>query len=283
LQIIPGTQVPSQSPGSPGGPGVYYKDSRRRLKSKVKVYPLGRRMTTPKDPPAPNHHLRIELSDLSGVKHALNSFEWAVSVVEHITGKSGEHPHLHVWLAFEKPLTKVAAKDRLRKHSDVFKSCSGNQNWSFRPHDSYTSWCTYVCKNISHEVLKGDATLYKVSEEAPKVPIVANGPLQSPGVPPARVVVRKSRAMREKFIDYCKNELHWKVGAQFVINDETTAHDLEKIENTVIKAANIFWELAFSYAEGERMCRHALWVFSCDEMREVISDKVCQRIKKSLW
>lgn len=240
-------------------------------------------MNTKKDPPAVCHHLRIELSDLSGVEHSLNTFEWAKSVVKHMTGKVGEHPHLHIWLEFERPLTKVAAKDRLRAHHNVFKSIRGNEQWSFRPHDSYTLWCTYVCKNISHQILKGDDALHQVSEESPKIPIVANGPLQSPSVPPARVVVRKSRAMRERFVDYCKGDLHWKVGAQFVLTPETGPSYWDYVEKTVIDAATDFWEAAFSFPEGERMCRHAMWVFSCDDMREIIKERMYQRIKKSLW
>jgi len=235
------------------------------------------------DVPTATHHLRVQVDDLSGVIHALSTFEWATSVVKHVTGKSKEHPHLHIWLAFEKPLTKVAAKNRLKAHHDVFKSLSGQEQWSFRPHDSYTAWSTYVCKNISHEVLKGDATLYSLSAEAPKVPIVTNGPLQSSNVPPSRVILRKSRAMRDRFIDYLKNDLHWKVGAQFVITAETTPSYWGQCERTVIEAATEYWEAAFSFPEGERMCRYALWIFSCEEMREIIKEKMVERIKKSLW
>lgn len=235
----------------------------------------------PKDPAAPRHHLRIETPALDPVVEALSTFEWAKSVVKHLAGKKGEHPHLHIWLEFEKPLTKVAAKDRLRKHSDVFKSLSGNENWSFRPHDDYEAWCKYVCRNDSHSIIKGDDLLDQIHDEVPKVPIVVDGPLRSPNCPPARVI--KSRIpMREKFIQYLERDRYWKRGKQFSMLDKPLGW-WDEFENEVVDAATEYWEAAFTVPEGIRMVKHAMWVFSDEDTRSTIQIKNRSAIKKSLW
>lgn len=236
------------------------------------------------DPPATAHHLRLEVADLSQFIEPLKTFPWSKAIVCHQSGKTGEHPHLHIFFQLERELTRVALKNRLKAHHDVFKSLYGQSQWSFRPHDSYTIWCKYVCKNLSHSIIKSDEELDTIHEEAPQVPIVANGPLQSSNVPPARaIVVRKSRAMRDRFISYLEKERNWKIGEHFIITAETPASYWGQCEREVIEAATEYWEAAFSFPEGERMCRYALYKFSCEEMREVIKDKMVERIKKSLW
>jgi len=238
-------------------------------------------MTGSKDVPALHHHLRIEIPDLSLIEQAVTAFEWTKAAVKHMGGKKGEHPHLHIFLVFEKPLTKVAAKDRLRKHHDIFKSLSGNENWSFRPHDNYEAWCRYVCKNLSHVVIKGDDLLDQIHDEIPKVPYVVDGPLQSPSCPPARVI--KSRIpMREKFIQYLERDRQWKRGKQFSMLDQPLSW-WDEFENEVIDAATEYWEAAFTVPEGIRMVKHAMWVFSDEDTRSSIQIKNRSSIKKSLW
>lgn len=241
-------------------------------------------MTKSDDPPAIAHHVRIEVADLIQFYEPLKTFPGVKAIARHENGKTGEHPHLHVFFQLERELTRVALKNRLKAHHDVFKSLYGNAQWRCKAHDSYTNWCRYVCGNLSHSIIKSDEELDKIHEEVPKVPFVANGLLQSPGVPPARpIVVRKSRAMRDRFIDYLEKERKWKVNQHFIITPETPASYWSSCEREVIEAATEYWEAAFSFPEGERMCRYALWKFSCDEMREVIKEKMVERIKKSLW
>lgn len=241
---------------------------------------------TGKDIPSQTHHLRIEIPDLSLIEQAVTAFEWTQAAVKHASGKTGEHPHLHIFLNFEKTITKVAAKDRLRKHHDIFKTLSGNGNWSFRPHDNYEAWCKYVCRNISHTVIKSDDILDKVHNEALQVPLVSHVPPPCPSPPstyPCPPVVKSARRpMREKFIDYLERERGWKRGRQFSQLDQPVSW-WEQFENEVIDAATEYWEAAFTVPEGIRMVKHAMWVFSDDDTRTTIQQYNRSAIKKSLW
>lgn len=167
-------------------------------------------MSKPKDPPSLVHHLRFEVADLSAYEEAFKAFPWSKAIVKHITGKTGEHPHLHIWLEYERELTKVAVKDRLRAFNDIFKSISGQGEWSFRPHDSYANWCAYVKRNRSHIVLKGD-------EQLASCPIVAEP--TGTTTPPKVITLKPKGRIDERMVAYCETEMKWKRGAQFSLDD----------------------------------------------------------------
>lgn len=110
-------------------------------------------------------------------------------------------------------------------------------------------------------------------------PIVA-----SPVAHTATIVkVKKSRPMREKFIDYLLKERKWKAGQQFSMDHDDPIRYFNRIETEVIDAATEYWEAAFTIPEGIRMVKHALWVFSCEETRECIKIKNSGGIRKNLW
>lgn len=243
--------------------GVYLYRRHPQLKSKVKVPNQSKGMPTAKDPPAVTHHLRIEVADLSPVIESLKVFPWSKAIVSHKDGKSGEHPHLHIFLEFERALTKVAAKDRLRKHNELFKSISGNSSWSFRPHDSYTVWCKYVCKNLSHTIIKGDEELDKIHEEAPKVPIVADSPIR--GVAPAKVIVKK-RTISEKLISHCESELKWIRDTQFGLESYTAGI----CQKQVGKALTRFQRGKFNDPQAVCLLRNLLYEFADEDLKEYL-------------
>lgn len=233
----------------------------------------------PKDPPALHHHLRIECSDLSEAAAAIVGFPAARAVVRHQAGKTGEHPHLHIYLENERPLTKVAVKDRLRKHNEFFKTLSGNENWSFRPHDNYEAWCRYVKRNPTHEVIKADQAFDEVKET---LPIVALQP-QRGAVSQIQILKAPRRTMRDKFIHYLEAELHWKRGAQYGLTDESPEAFWKRFETDVVNAATDYFEAAFTVPEGIRMTKHAMFVFATSDIQELLKDRMVQQIRKSLW
>lgn len=232
-------------------------------------------MSKSKDPPAPAHHLRIELSNLDEVTASLVSYQYARAVVKHIAGRTGEHPHLHVFLQWEKPITKVGAKDRLRKLPG-FASLHGNGDWSFRPHDSYANWCKYVAANISALSIKSDEDLDQAFEETPKVPIVSS-PLNAPGAPAAitRVQTVKSRLTAEqRLIRYIEIEKGWLVGQKFTIH-----HDVAKMTTEARKAVIEYSNGRVHNTQLIAMTRNVLFVFGTDEFQEYLKDQIGARLE----
>lgn len=219
-------------------------------------------MVRSEDPPGNVKHLRFGRPGWcsESAVELLKQFPGVKCVVIHTHGKKGEHPHYHVWWEGEKPVTNQTIRDRLGRYNPEFKAFSGQNDWSFRNHDSWESWAAYVCDNWSHKVLLSYRDIDTISEHAPKLPIVvgpSNGPapLQS-NPPPAIVIKEKKTTMREKFIFYLERELGWKRGVR-------NPSPLEVHDELLY-----FWEAAFNNPQAIVMCRHARWVFSDDDVRK---------------
>lgn len=231
------------------------------------------------DPPGAVKHVRFgKVSD--AILEAISAYPGVKAVVLHTMGKKGEHPHYHIWWEGDSPITNQTLRNRLKVYSPVFGGFSGQNDWSFRNHDSYDTWCKYTTSNLSHKVLKADQKLKDVSEAAKILPLsIVSDPPLSATVAPA-VVRRAKLPMREKFIQYLKNDLAWVPGERFTVHSELTEDEMSDI---VIDAATEFWEMAFTIPEGARMVRHALWVFSSDEIRKSWLSKNRAAIKKCLF
>lgn len=123
-------------------------------------------MPTAKDPPSDAHHLRLNgISDemlvfLKGLKG------WCI--VSHQGGSKGEHPHMHCFIKHQKPCTKVTVKDRLRK-SPPFQELKGNEDWSFRQHNSFEAWWQYVWRDPTR-IKKPELLLWSMDFEQPEIP-----------------------------------------------------------------------------------------------------------------
>lgn len=229
------------------------------------------------DPPGAVKHIRFGLVS-DQILEALSTFTGIKAVVLHKMGRKGEHPHYHIWWEGDKAITNQTLRNRLKAHNVVFNSFSGQNHWSFRNHDSWETWAKYVTANLSHKVLMPYKDIEAISASAKVLPLVI-----TPGITPAGppIVVRTAKLpMREKFIHYLTNELKWVPGEHFTVHDEWTD---DKMEDQVIDAATEFWEMAFTIPEGARMVRHALWVFSSDEVRGRWKEKNRTSIKKSLF
>lgn len=118
-------------------------------------------MVRSEDPPGSWKHLRFGCYDTRAwLVEALTAFG-VKAIVSHKMGKRGEHPHLHVWWEGES-VTNQTIRNRLKK-DDRFIVMKNQNDWSFRNHDSYETWCDYVTKNKSHEVLLGDDAIKALS------------------------------------------------------------------------------------------------------------------------
>ena len=230
------------------------------------------------DPPGAVKHIRFgKVSDQ--ILEALKGFPGVKAIVPYKNGKKGEHPHYHIWWEGDKPVTNQTLRNRLKAASPVFAEFSGQNDWSFRNHDSWESWASYTVANLSHSVLLPYKDIETLSASSKILPltIVSEPPLTSGKTPAVRVT---KLPMREKFIQYLKSERKWSPGEQFTVHSEI---GLDEMEDLVIDAATEYWEMAFTIPEGARMVRHALWVFSSDEIRKLWAAKNRAAIKKSLF
>lgn len=204
-------------------------------------------MTRSEDPPGNVKHLRFGRPGVStdGTLELLKDFPGIKCIVLHTHGKRGEHPHYHVWWEGEKAVTNQTIRDRLKAIAH-FKVFSGQNDWSFRNHDSWESWAAYVCDNMSHKVLLEYRDIVTVSESKAMVPI-AIGPLHSN--PPPAIIVKKT-TMRDKFVFHLEKVHGW------------VRSERNPTKHEVYKQLGRFYAGAFNNNDAIRCIRHACYVFS---------------------
>lgn len=221
-------------------------------------------MVRSEDPAGAVKHLRFG-NYREELLEALKSFPGVKCIVLHTHGKKGEHPHLHVWYEVDVAVTNQAVRNRLKKHNPLFLACNNQNDWSMRNHDSWETWAAYVCSNMSHRVLLSYRDIDSVSESK-QIPI-AVGPLHSS--PPPAIVIKKT-TMRDKFIRYLEHERGWKRG------------ETNPMPYLVVDAATEFWQAAFTNPECIRMCRYAMYVFSDEDARVRLTERIFDKINHDL-
>ena len=177
------------------------------------------------DPPGRVKHLRFGKTSPE-IYEAIVGFPGVKSVVLHTHGAKGEHPHYHVWWEGDKEVTNQTIRNHMKK-IPVFSSFSSQNDWSFRNHDSWETWASYVCSNMSHKVL----LVYKDIEEISKIksiPITVIS-LNIPNTPSIAGPPRPklSISMRAKFARYLENECFWKKYEEITI--ENAADKLQEM------------------------------------------------------
>lgn len=208
---------------------------------------------------------------------ALRDFPGVKAIVLHTHGKTGEHPHWHVWVELTEPATNQTIRNRLKRIS-AFSSYSGQNDWSFRNHDSWDAWSRYVIKNPTHKVLLNHLDLNELSE-------AANGEYAALVAPATAIehvgavahvayTVQKPRrkaSMRELFIEHLR-KIGWVDGCINECNYEIKKNDL-------IDELTDFWENAFTTPNGCVAVEHAMYEFADDGARDLIKSKnrVCLR------
>lgn len=157
------------------------------------------------DPPGGVKHLRFGSPDHVSL---IKGFPGVKAIVLHKMGKTGEHPHLHVWWEGD-VVTNQTIRNHLKKFDAVFMSYKSQNDWSFRNHDSWEAWAAYVTKNPSHEVLVPYLDLEEVSKQASLVV-----PKVSAATYTVTTRVKKPSA-EERLMTYCERELQWVKDSQF--------------------------------------------------------------------
>ncbi|MBV6343383.1 hypothetical protein [Candidatus Magnetobacterium casense] len=202
------------------------------------------------------------------------------SIVRHEGGSKGgtfkEHAHFHVWFESDVPITNQTVRNRLSKLPE-FATHSGQNDWSFRNHDSLENWCAYVIKNSTYTVLLTHEILQKIIQETPKLEdlvVVRKGDtIEHVGAynetPLASTQVqRKSRAERHKLRESLIDTWHWKVNAQFGIKDYSSA--ILKCKSRIID----WYSGWLDDRDGIRMIRFLMYTFGDDELREELTFKI---------
>lgn len=222
------------------------------------------------DPPGKVKHIRFGKTSPE-IYSALVGFPGVKSIVLHAGGSKGgsykEHPHYHVWYESDIEQTNQTIRNKLKKLPE-FAEFSGQQDWSFRNHDSWETWASYVCKNKTHKVLLEYRDLMDISKLVVNDVIehVSAGELVDAEV--KHILKQKSRAERWKLKDYLIETWGWKENAQFEFRDYKTA-------TAMCKARITAWFNGWlDDRDGIRMLRFLLYTFGTDELRDELSCKI---------
>lgn len=228
-----------------------------------------------KDIPGNVKHIRF--SKLSAeIYEALVGIPGVKAVVLHKIGKQGEHPHWHIWWEGEKPITNVTWQNHAKK-LPALKDFFGNKDWGFRNHNSWEAWATYVCANLSHEVLLGYKDLATYSEKGRIVPVSIATPI-TPDIPaPAKVVKSLSRLRwDEKICLDAETRLGWKRNCEFSL--ASYEDHAVGVSRQIERQVSSFMKMRLNNNEAVKYCRNLLYEFSDDDLRDYLERKVFEKI-----
>lgn len=231
-------------------------------------------MVRSEDPPGQLKHLRFgKISEEAYT--ALIGFPGVKSVVLHTHGAKGEHPHWHVWWEGSKPITNQTIRNNLKK-LPVFESYSGQNDWSFRNHDSFETWADYTVKNLSHKVLLSYRDIDDRSTKAKILPIVI--PTPTTPVIPGPTLKAKTSKLRwdEKICHDAETRLNWKRDSQFSLAsfEDNTVKVMKQVERQVFA----FMRGRVNNMEAVKYCRNLLYEFGDDDVKDYLERKVFEKI-----
>jgi len=225
-------------------------------------------MTRSEDIPGNVKHLRFgKISDTA--LDCLKSYPGIKAIVLHTHGEKGEHPHWHVWWIGDKPVTNQTVRNNLKK-LPAFETYSGQNDWSFRNHDSFPTWADYVTSNISHKVLLEYEDLTARSLLKRVVPLVVSG---APHVsPPKGIATRSPSRLRwdEKMCLDAEVRLLWKRDAQFTLEMVQYGHAVKAVQKQVTS----FMRSRVNNNEAVKYARNMLYEFGDEEVKEYMEEKL---------
>lgn len=229
------------------------------------------------DPPGRIKHIRLGKISPE-IYTALVGVPGVKSIVQHAGGSKGgsykEHPHYHVWYESERAQTNQTIRNILKKLPE-FATFSGQNDWSFRNHDSFEIWCQYVIKNPSYQVLLTHPTLQTIIlTQKPPVVVLKTDKIEhithdeAVHAEVAVIKQRASRAERWKLKEFLKDTWQWEENAQFTDTDMTRARN-------ECKAQIIKWYSGWlDDRDGIRMLRFLMYTFGTDALRDELTFKI---------
>lgn len=229
-------------------------------------------MTRSEDPPGAIKHLRFGKISPEAYE-ALSTYPGIKAIVLHTHGKKGEHPHWHVWWEGAKPATNQTIRNQLKK-LPAFAEYSGQNDWSFRNHDSFPAWADYVIGNPTHKVLMDYQDL---STRPPKesVPLIKSA---GGSEEPLLVVSKSSKRLRhdERICLDAEQRLLWKRDNEFSLSafEDHTCNVMGRVEKQVFS----FMRGRINNYEGVKYARNLLYEFADDDLKEYLERKVWEKI-----
>lgn len=228
------------------------------------------------DTPSPLKHLRFgkispELADI------LIGFPGVKSIVLHTHGAKGEHPHYHVWWEGE-AVTNETIRNRLRKHNDIFKSYSGQNDWSCRPHDSFETWAAYVQRNKTHKVLWTSVDMPVPKESIELV-------IATPATPAVRGPTPRIKKLteRERLVNYFIMEEGFKLDRYSKVHFEPGSPHISRIMKEVREGLFAYADGRLSNVQLEYMGRHILYHFADEELQETLAERWAAPVLQKWW
>lgn len=247
-------------------------------------------MVRSEDPPGVDKHLRFG-KIVPDLLETLKTFPGVRAVVLHTHGKTGEHPHYHVFWTGEKPVTNQTVRNRLKAFNNLFLGYAGQNDWSIRNHDNYSNWVTYVTNNETSQQLLTDDKFDEIFENIPKLPIVIDSPLRNnpPAALPTTTISiprKKQLTSEEKLIAFITRESHWK------LNSEWTIGKVEYLAQTPDAAYRRYSEICAEkivhYTMGRvyhnqhiSLTRNLMYLFADDDLRESLALRLAAKIKSA--
>lgn len=278
----PAKRSPSEAPGRVGsqripgaaGRGSTIKTPATQTQNSNSNSLVG--MVRQVDTPSPMKHLRFG-KIVTGLSDILSSFPGVKSIVLHTHGKSGEHPHYHVWWEGES-CTNETIRNRLRRHNDVFKSYSGQNDWSCRPHDSFEMWAAYVQRNKTHTVLW---TTVDMPPPKDTIELVIATP-QTPVIqaPAPRV---KKMTEKERLINYFIMEEGFRPNRYTQSHFEPGSPHISRIMKEVRDGLFAYADGRLSNNQLEYMGRHIMYHFADEDLKEALADNWASQVQKKWW
>lgn len=228
------------------------------------------------DPPGQIKHLRFgKISDKA--YESLIGFPGVKSIVLHTRGAKGEHPHWHVWWEGDKPITNQTIRNQLKKIPE-FADYAGQNDWSFRNHDSWVAWAKYVTENLSHKVLLGYKDIATISEQAKTITLALTPATPATPIIPGPVikVVKSQSRMRwdEKICFDAETRLGWKRNAEFSLASLEDGLAQKNVE----KQVSSFMSMRINNNDGVKYARNLMYEFGDEDVKDYMERKVWEKI-----
>lgn len=236
-------------------------------------------MVREEDPPGIDKHLRFG-HYTEALSALLVGFPGVKSIVLHTHGAKGEHPHLHVWWSGEKQVTNQTVRNRLKKYDPAFMLMSGQNAWSFRNHDSFENWASYVQENKTHKVLLGELPPPKdtIMLDIPNTPAT----MASSSLPaPVKIIRRKPNA-EERLINYCRVEIGMIDNQWGLAHYELGTPYRKKMQKDAARAVTTACHGRLHNNQLLAGTRNVMWTFADEDLKEALVEQWMDSIEKYL-
>jgi len=226
------------------------------------------------------HHVRLEhvRSNMDKALLFFKDISGAVAIL-HTKGKKGEHPHVHIWYPTGKHILTTAVLNRFKK-TPYFMNFKGQTQWSTRPHDSFSNWLHYVTKGCKGQQVLLNNRDIEISDHK-KCEVCDSSNLGTISLIPVTIPeISKKVPMRQRFLLHCEKVLGWKKNEHFASG--SFQHNRELV-HAVSNTLTDFYENAFTFPEGIRMCRNAIYVFGDEDIKKYVKSNNAYNFAKAVF